>query len=92
MAQQDLQLNFDCNECNIDIYEWLAFWDSTQSWLSDQGYTLFEFGYHWEGRYKGDPTYWVPKLGQPALSDVKHPFSRFGGTALKHKWPKHGWC
>ena len=79
MSQHDLQLDFDCNDRDVDIYDWLAFWDSTRFWLSDRGYTLFEFGYHWGGRYEPDPSYWVPKLGNPSVSNVKHPFSKFGG-------------
>ena len=73
------EVDFDCNDRDVSIYVWLAFWDSIRSWLSERGYTLFEFGYHWGKRYEGSPEYWVPKLSNPSDSDVKHPFAKYGG-------------
>ncbi|KAF8481430.1 kinase-like domain-containing protein [Gautieria morchelliformis] len=73
------QADFDCDDRGVTLYTWLAFWDSTRSWLAERGYTLFEYGYHWRKRYVGDVTYWAPKLNDASVSHVEHPYSNFGG-------------
>ena len=81
MFEESLEpvVDFDCNDRSFNSDDWLTFWDSTRSWLAEQGYTLFEFGYHWGKEYKAYPTYWVQKLSNPSDSDVKHPFAKYGG-------------
>jgi hypothetical protein len=76
---QHPQVGFDCDDRDVTRYTWFAFWDSTRSWLSERGYTLFEYRYHWEDRYVGDLTHWAPKLNDMSMSDVEHPFSITGG-------------
>jgi hypothetical protein len=73
------QVDFDCDDRDVTRYTWFAFWDSTRSWLSERGYTLFEYRYHWGDSYMGHITYWAPKLHTMSVSDVEHPFSKYGG-------------
>jgi hypothetical protein len=78
MLEQHPQVDFDCDDRGVTLYTWLMFWDSTRSWLAERGYTLFEYGYHWRNKYDGDVTCWTPKLNDPSVSDVGHPFSKSG--------------
>lgn len=88
----DSKVDFEyCND-NDNIYDWYAFWDSTRSWLAESGYTLFEFGYHWGKKYEAKPVYLVPKLSNPSDSDLKHPFSKYGGDAEDIPMPPLSGC
>ena len=92
MPEQNLQVNFDCDDRSVTIYVWLAFWDSTRSWLADRGYTLFEPGYHWGEKYVGEVTYLIPKLSDASKSDMEHPFSKYGGDVENMPVPTLSAC
>ena len=78
MPERQLQVDFDCNDRNVTMHVWLAFWESIRPWLAERGYTLFEYGYHWGDRYVGEVTYLAPKLND-TLPSNEHPFSKCGG-------------
>ena len=79
MPEQHLQVDFDCDDRSVHISVWVAFWASTRSWLAEHGYTLFEYGYDWGDRHIGEATCLIPKLNNMSVSDVVHPFSKYGG-------------
>ena len=81
MPEQHLLVDFDCDDRDVTIYAWLAFWDSTRSWLADRGYTLFKYGYHWGDRHVGEVTCSIPKLNDASPCEMEHPFSKYGGDA-----------
>jgi hypothetical protein len=70
-------VDFDCDDHEVDLDDWWAFWDSSRCWLAEQGYTLYENGYHWGDEYCGDLTFVAPKF--PTADKVEYPFAFSGG-------------
>ena len=81
MPEQHLLVDFDCDDSDVTVYVWLAFWDSTRPWLVDRGYTLFKYGYHWGDRHVGEVTCSIPKLNDASPCEVEHTFSKYGCDA-----------
>jgi hypothetical protein len=72
-------VDFDCDDREVGVHEWFAFWDSSRSWLAERGYTLYEYGCHWGDEYRGYVTFSTPKLSTP--DKVDHPFAFSGGDS-----------
>ncbi|TDL23638.1 hypothetical protein BD410DRAFT_786875 [Rickenella mellea] len=82
MGTLDPLVDFDCENRDVSIEKWRQFWDTTDSWLTERGYTLFEYGDEWNGNSR---YYYAPKHSTVYMAE--HPFSLYGGDTDGYPFP-----